>query len=277
MRFFDEFVGSKNPVAPVWSESRMGARPQSSGVVGGLLEGERSFELDPARPSVRPRYFSFNRGTLASYFVLDTRQYASPAIKQGGPWLPERRTKLGAVQLALLKDWLLISTATFKFIASPVAWSALAFKFMQDGWAAYLHERDSIFDFIVEHNITGVVLLSADLHWAGIFHFRRWNLHEVTVSPIQSFGLANWFSSELFDQEVCEYQSRWTNHFAQMEIFGPTSSDGQAQDPSVQVDIYKYQYGEPRVDHSITWKLSAMRHQPVDGPTETGEARRRGY
>ncbi len=41
----------------------------------------------------------------------------------------------------------------------------------------------------------------SDLHWAGVFHFRKWNLPEITVSPLQSFGLPAWISSDPEEEE----------------------------------------------------------------------------
>lgn len=270
MKWFDLFVGARNPPSPVWNETKQGKMPPAAPA---LLPGEVSFELDSSvlgAAVVKPRYYSFDRGTLASFFVLDTRQYASPPPERGGPADPARRTKLGAVQLALLLEWLRTSQATFKFIASPVAWASGVFKFVQDGWAAFEFERDLIFDFIVAHRITGVVLLSADLHWAGALHFKRWNLVEFTVSPIQSFGLPAHVRYD--ENQELQYQSMWRNHFGEMEVFGATEgtkrkgaaatgkaqAQQEAQGAYLNLNIYRYRYDEPKVVHRVRMNLSDM-------------------
>ena len=267
MTFFDEFVGGKNPPPPAWEAGRMGALPPPLP----LPEGGRRFDLDASRTGARPRYFHFTRGAHAGFFVLDTRQYASPPPRQGGPSEPHLRTKLGAVQLALLKDWLLTSRSTFKFLCSSTAWTSTAFKFVQDGWAAYTHERDALFDFIVDHNITGVVLLSADLHWAGSFHLKQWNLHEVTVSPMQSFGLPYVITPS--QTESNEYSSGWRMHFGQIEVHSAaTVAQGQGQEdaapaaasPWINITVYRYQYGEPKPHRSIVLRASDMTHRAVN-------------
>ena len=270
MRWFDLFVGARNPPSPVWNETRQGPMPPAA---PRLMPGETSFELDVAvhgSAVVKPRYYSFDRGTAASFFVLDTRQYASPPPERGGPSDPARRTKLGAVQLAHLLDWLRTTPATFKFIASPVAWASGVFKFVQDGWAAFEFERDLIFDYIVAHRITGVVLLSADLHWAGCMHFKRWNLVEFTISPIQSFGLPAHVRHD--DNQELQYQSMWRNHFGEMEVFdddaAPTGTAGKDAGnnagPYLNLNIYRYRYDEPKIVHRVRINLSDMAPGPAD-------------
>ena len=87
------------------------------------------------------------------FFLTDVRYYKT------------RYKHLGKTQLAWLKDKLLQSTATFKFIeigsATVYPWensTSHETSFFQTG------ERDELFDFIYENNISGVIILSGDKH-----------------------------------------------------------------------------------------------------------------
>jgi len=87
------------------------------------------------------------------FFLTDVRYYKT------------RYKHLGKTQLTWLKDKLLQSTATFKFIeigsATVYPWknsTSHETSFFQTG------ERDELFDFIYENNISGVIILSGDKH-----------------------------------------------------------------------------------------------------------------
>ena len=88
---------------------------------------------------------------------------------------------LGIAQLADLKAWLSASTASWKFIAFSVPFSLHS----KDGdcWYGFQYERAHILDYIQQNNITGVMFLSGDRHWAGVFELRE-GIFELSVSPI---------------------------------------------------------------------------------------------
>jgi len=127
-------------------------------------------------------YRSFRYGSLAEFFILDCRQYRSADVgRQGGGPDPRAfllptlefgtialladpaRTMLGTEQLDWLKAGLASSTATWKFVLSSVPFSSLLF-LPYDRWDGYVAERYDILRFIDLNNVTGVVLLSADIH-----------------------------------------------------------------------------------------------------------------
>jgi len=70
----------------------------------------------------------------------------------------------GAQQIEWLQQELLNSTATFKFLASGSTWTAEG---SNDSYGYFDVEREALFDFIAQENITGVILLSGDIHRAG--------------------------------------------------------------------------------------------------------------
>jgi alkaline phosphatase D len=149
-------------------------------------------------------YRSFQFGTGAEFFLIDDRQYRSAkytccttASESGfvtadddstctGGMSGEAitptpactadmddpgRTILGATQKAWLKNGLLNSTATFKFIINGPPMTELLF-LPYDRWEAWIAEREEILDYIEDPNgdlntsdrIPNVIWLSTDLH-----------------------------------------------------------------------------------------------------------------
>jgi len=121
-------------------------------------------------------------GRLAEFFILDCRQYRSADVGRegGGPdprafFLPTleigtiirladpTRSMLGPEQLSWLKDGLARSTARWKFVLGSVPFTSLLF-LPYDRWDGYVAERYDLLRFIDDQGITGVVLLSADIH-----------------------------------------------------------------------------------------------------------------
>ena len=116
-------------------------------------------------------YRSFRWGRAAEIFILDVRQYRNAA----------KNTMLGAAQKRWLFDALARSSATFKFIATPVPMMGGG----RDRWDGYPKERQEIFNLIKERKIGGVVFLSADLHYAAITKIpNSGGLKDITAGPI---------------------------------------------------------------------------------------------
>lgn len=153
-----------------------------------MVAGQTAFfDYMPIRPqqvSDDPRrsYRSFRYGALAEFFVLDCRKYRSADVSRegGGPdpygyFLPisqpditarlmdPSRTMLGKPQLQWLKDGLKASTARWKFVLSSVPLTSLMV-LPYDRWDGYAGERYDLLQFIDNEGISGVVILSADIH-----------------------------------------------------------------------------------------------------------------
>jgi len=135
-------------------------------------------------------YYNLTYGDVG-FFVMDVRMYRSPSSQPDN----EQKTMLGKEQKAALKAWLLSPGLTFKFIVSPVPYTVRLD--LVDGWQGYITEREEIFDFIEEHEIPGVVLLSADSHFSGVYQIRDW-LWEYSASPLYAIPLVQdvYFHSE---------------------------------------------------------------------------------
>ncbi len=101
-------------------------------------------------------WFGFSLGDV-DVLMLDGRTYRTNPFD-------DDPTMLGPEQKAWLLESLGASKATFKVIASPVAWADGAKPGSRDTWSGYPQEREEIFRFIEENDVSGVVLLSSDRH-----------------------------------------------------------------------------------------------------------------
>lgn len=121
-------------------------------------------------------YFTYDFGTAASFFVMDTRRYRDS----------EHGKMLGDVQMAAFKRWLLESQAAFKIIVSSVPFTINFSVNGKDTWQAFQEERDSILQFIKENNIKNVVVLSGDRHEVAVTKFPG-DVIEFSTSPVLQF------------------------------------------------------------------------------------------
>ena len=113
-------------------------------------------------------WFGFSLGDV-DFFLLDGRTYRTNPFDDGSA----DPTMLGPEQKAWLLDSLAASDASFKVIASPVAWADGAKPGSRDTWSGYPEEREEIFRFIEGNDITGVVLLSSDRHRSEAWAIER--------------------------------------------------------------------------------------------------------
>jgi len=100
-------------------------------------------------------------------------------IMLDGRYYRTRKTMLGGHQKHWLLDTLKRSDATFKIIASPVAWARGAKPGSRDTWDGYPAEREEIFRFIESNRIEGVFLLSGDRHRSDAWKIPRPNGYDL--------------------------------------------------------------------------------------------------
>jgi alkaline phosphatase D len=125
-------------------------------------------------------YFNFDMG-CASFFVSDTRTFRAPNSMEDGP----EKVMLGDAQLQDLFSWLIEkNNSAIKFITSGVPFSDWAPSI--DTWQTRQYEKNQIINFILDNRINGVVFLTGDRHWAGVFQIRK-GIYEFTISPWDAF------------------------------------------------------------------------------------------
>jgi alkaline phosphatase D len=154
------------PQLAIWDDHDFGLNnsDRTSPVREASLAAFRNYWANPSYgladdPGV---YFQYAYGGV-DFFMLDGRYYRAPNQDPDGPG----KTLLGARQGAWLRESLRASRAPFKVLACGSGWSS------EDGptgdtWAAFLTERNALFDFIRDERIEGVFLLSGDTHFGEI-------------------------------------------------------------------------------------------------------------
>ena len=146
------------------------------------------YEMMPLRRSSLPvgpkmtLYRNAHFGTLADFFVLDTRQYRTdqPNNDRKSPVnraaLDPRNTLLGLDQRKWLFESLSSSATTWNILAQQVM-MALADRarpnspavYSMDQWPGYAHERQLLLKHLHDHKINNPVVLTGDIHsnWAN--------------------------------------------------------------------------------------------------------------
>ena len=146
------------------------------------------YEMMPLRTSSLPvgpnmtLYRKGSFGTLAEFFILDTRQYRSdqPNNDRKSPLnaaaTNPRNTLLGETQRKWLFDSMSASKGTWNILAQQVM-MALADRssakapanYSMDQWPGYAHERAALLKYVRDRKITNPVVLTGDIHsnWAN--------------------------------------------------------------------------------------------------------------
>ena len=146
------------------------------------------YEMMPLRSSSLPvgpnmtLYRKGSFGTLAEFFILDTRQYRSdqPNNDRKSPLnaaaTNPRNTLLGETQRRWLFDSMSASKGIWNILAQQVM-MALADRssakapanYSMDQWPGYAHERATLLKYVRDQKITNPVVLTGDIHsnWAN--------------------------------------------------------------------------------------------------------------
>lgn len=134
-------------------------------------------------------WFDFYIGDV-HFIMLDGRYYR----ESSGRLAPavEDPSMLGPFQLHWLKKTLMASEGTFKILVSPVPWASGTKEGTAglDTWDGYAQERSSIFKYLHDNTITGVVLLSADRHRIDARRIERekgYDLHDFMCSILTNY------------------------------------------------------------------------------------------
>lgn len=121
------------------------------------------------------------RYAQAEFFLLDSRSQRDHSKEPDGP----RKSMLDGSdlrsvgQLRWLKDALRASSATWKFLVSPVVFNPTVPK--DDGWTGYQREREELVAFIRSNRIRNVVVVSGDIHAGAIDDGQHSSFPEMVV------------------------------------------------------------------------------------------------
>lgn len=176
------------PLYATWDDHDFGAN-DSDGRLDGKDDARRAFIEYHANPSYgeedRGVYTKFRWGGV-EVFLLDTRYFAGT---EPSPVAADQPTLLGKRQWEWLRRELRASTAPFKLLASGIIWNEAVRPGKPDHWGTYPHEREALFRFIGEEEISGVVLAGGDIHRTRVLRYDTtetvgYPLTELVTSPM---------------------------------------------------------------------------------------------
>lgn len=164
--------------------------------------------------------FSFSD---ADFFLTDNRYFrAHENVEDSIDGKPnQNKAYFGGDQMEWLKNALLSSKATFKFIVSgnQVLNSSNPYESMQH----YSHEYNSLLQFLKKHRISGVVFLTGDRHHGEVIRLDReqdYPLYDITLSPLTS-GVAKPHVTETNNPQRMPNTLVEEQHFGKINISGP--------------------------------------------------------
>jgi alkaline phosphatase D len=138
----------------------------------------RGFWPNTYEDNIKQTYFTF-RYNDAEFFMTDGRWWRNPPGDTTGDFL-------GPEQIKWLKEKLLKSNATFKFIC--MGSQILNDNNHGESYAHYPKERNDLLNYIVDNNIKGVIFLTGDKHYTELSkrEWRGYPFYDFTSSPISS-------------------------------------------------------------------------------------------
>ena len=181
--------GRSHPVWGTWDDHDFG-RNDSDGNLPGKENSRKAFmeyrALESYGAADTGVYTKFRRGGV-EVFLLDTRWFART---EPSPVDPEKPSLLGKRQWHWLLEALKNSTAPFKLIACGMIWDNKR-NTESDDWSTYSHEREALFEFIGENDISGVVLIGGDIHCSRWLQYKTeeqvgYAIRQFIVSPIHA-------------------------------------------------------------------------------------------
>lgn len=175
----------KKPQYAIWDDHDFGPNDSDSRFKGknNSLKIHESFWPNPSCGTESTKgIFSHFRHYDAEFILTDNRYYRTQ---------PEdtNATLLGEAQIVWMLDILKSSDATFKFIVTGS--QVLNEKNLNESYSHYPKERQRIFDFIRENNITGVIFLTGDRHHSELLKMDQpgsYPFYDFTCSPLSGFS-----------------------------------------------------------------------------------------
>jgi alkaline phosphatase D len=198
----------------------------------GPNDSDGSFTLKGAALEVFRRYWPnpsyglpgvpgvFGMVTLADVdvFLLDDRFHRYP---NRYPPTPEK-TMLGRAQLEWLKQALVASHATFKVVAMGGQFWNRANRF--EALHNYPADQKALSEWLVEQRIPGVVFLSGDRHFGGLWRIERpgtYPLYEFTSSPLTAGVRDNPSQQERDNPDLVPGTLVLQRNFGMLRVTGP--------------------------------------------------------
>jgi alkaline phosphatase D len=194
-------------------------------------------------------WFDFHIGDV-HFIMLDGRYYR----ESPGRHTPrvDNPSMLGSVQLNWLKKTLRESEGTFKILVSPVPWASGTKGGPPGGldtWDGFSEEREIIFNYIHDHRIAGVVLLSADRHRTDARRIERSRGYD--LYDFMSSILTNYHTHPLIQTPELIFGYNENNSFGMLHF------NTMAEDPKLTFEIIN-------IDDESIWSIDLNLSQLTD-------------
>ena len=103
----------------------------------------------------------------------------------------EGRTLLGLAQWEWLTRRVAASEASFKLICTGMIWNGATRPGKTDHWGTYSEERDALFAYLDEQEVSGVVLVGGDIHRSRVVEHERQRLDAYPLTELITSPLGN--------------------------------------------------------------------------------------
>ncbi len=228
-------VGARIPQLAIWDDHDFGINDGD----GTYFAKDVSLEVfkrywanpDYGQDDTAGVFFRYDYGGV-DFFFLDVRYYRDPndQLDHAG------KTMLGSKQKAWLKNALLDSVAPFTILVSSSGWT-VAKGPGGDSWSSYLHERDELFEFIRQNNVSGVVLVSGDTHVAELNAIPwsekgGYDYYDLISSPLAQDTTTTWLARRP-ERRIRQVYSGSVN-------FGMLTFDMIEDDPVLEYRVFNY-------------------------------------
>ncbi|HUF61883.1 MAG TPA: alkaline phosphatase D family protein [Verrucomicrobiales bacterium] len=216
------------PTYAMWDDHDYGPNDSDGAAEGkeNSLAGWKQFWTNPGAgtDTIPGAFFRFSWGDV-DFFVVDGRYHRSPDSASDD----ETKRMLGDAQFGWLLEGLKASRARFKVIASGSTFHTSE----KDGWRIYTFARHRLLDSIREHQVSGVLYFSGDIHRSLVREHHESDRCGYPFVEVISSGVAN----------------STTLSFATIDF------DTLAGDPTVRVRIV---HGDGTVRDDRSWRLSQL-------------------
>ena len=162
-------------------------------------------------------YYDFYLGDV-HFVMLDGRYYRNLKPEDNG-----RPTMLGPAQRGWLLETIEKSHGRLLVLCSPVPWVFGAKGDSRDTWNGFQQERKEIFDFLTEHQVEGVLLMSADRHRSDLWKIDRSD--DYALYEFNSSRLTNQHVHKTMDEAIFSYNAK--------QSFGTVDIDTTQDDPTI--------------------------------------------
>ena len=243
-------------VLATWDDHDSG-RNDSVGTIPGRENSRQAFDeyhaLGPIGDGSSQGIYSSHRVGPVELFILDTRWFGKtePSIFDS-----EKPTLLGKMQWEWLKQGMKDSTAPFKIVTCGMIFNGATRPGKTDHWGMYPYERQGLIDFIGENQISGVLVVTGDIH--------RCRHLSYPASEGAGYSLDEWITSPLANSVI---SSANAPHPAlvfdggEASVYLHVAADATSSDPTLNVRLIR---GNDEVIHSKSYLLSEMMKTKIE-------------